>query len=46
MAKHILFDVDEFNEMIKIEFTSGIKELEKAEWKVRDALDDLESLAF
>ena len=44
MAKHVLWTVEETQERYEHEFTTQMGELERIEWKLRDAMDELDHL--
>lgn len=46
MAKHVLYDVDEFLERTKHEFEEGMNSLDWLESEVRASLDRLTSMQF
>ena len=42
--KHILWDADEVTERMSADFDRELDDLQKTEWRLRDALDDLDKL--
>ena len=46
MAKHVFYDVDEFIERVKHEFTEGMNALDWLESEIRAALDGLTAMQF
>lgn len=46
MAKHVFYDVDEFIERVKHEFTEGMNALDWLESEIRAALDRLTAMQF